>query len=470
MQPEHILKAVGELIAEQRTELESLIDRRATPDAVDAVAAQVQGILARAQESIEAATLLIEAKIAEAVTASATEIEPRLRREIHARAVESATHLNEVKMDLDTILAQHHTKLTESILQSRLEVEQAIDTALEPFAKSEALTNVATDLTKSLTDFASDKMTALSIVLDEEVVGLRQTLGEIQTSFTGLEERERSAILGLVSESLRDPLQDWKDRLAGREAQLDWLAAEFRALVGDVTKFIGPPGSQGDPGPPGEKGLDGRNGIDGGQGEKGDPGPIGLDGREGPEGQVGEKGDTGDVGPVGPAGPVGPVGERGTDGLPGEKGEPGERGEVGPPGPAGPVGERGERGYDGPQGFSLTPMGKWDPQRVYKIGDIVAWEGVSWFVVRTTELREEPGKSDAFTIVVTRPKNGKDGRDGKNAPPAPHIIEIRFVDNELRTAFSDGSIMTADVKSLVQDLTSQIVSRVMDQLHTKGVE
>lgn len=243
-------------------------------------------------------------------------------------------------------------------------------------------------------------------------------------------------------------------------------------LSNGVTRDLGSfKGEKGDTGERGPAGPEGPAGIPGERGEMGEQGPAGP---QGDKGDPGEKGERGEPGPTGPQGDAGPQGEKGIPGnsveveaaqdgrtvelafkvgdektifeleLPegpvGEKGETGAPGEQGPEGIPGAPGERGERGMDGlgfedmdeyfdEDGRTLVHRYSRDDEvkefrhkfgvpldtGVYRDGmqcdrgDIKSCGGSLWIAQRDTADR--PGTSDAWRMVIKRPRDGKPGKD-----------------------------------------------------------
>jgi hypothetical protein len=134
------------------------------------------------------------------------------------------------------------------------------------------------------------------------------------------------------------------------------------------------------------------------QGERGVPGIPGVDGQHG---ERGEKGDTG---------------ERGADGRDGATGAQGRRGVQGPRGDIGlqgPVGQRGERGEKGEDGKAPQWRGEWKSGTLYKVGDIVSFEGSTWIALAPAPS-EKPGSNPAVWGLVAL--KGSDGRPGGRGP------------------------------------------------------
>lgn len=407
---------------------------------------------------------------------------------------------------------------------------------LDPKGMLEGISRVIGQQRKELEALIDTKLSAMDLaerlevtqghfreMFDEASARFEQALDEIRVSENTRETRERAATLDLLKEWLREPMLEWRERLSAIDSRFREIQQTAELELVALSSRTGPAGPKGERGDVGEKGADGRDGVDGLPGPRGPEGPIGPSGRDGvdgavgPAGPVGERGLQGEAGPPGldgkdgapgadgrpgepgPAGPEGPPGPAGPEGQPGLDGKDGAVGPQGPPGPQGevgvmgPVGPAGTAGLDGgpgpmgpagpagppgPQGFSLTPMAKWSPDRLYKTGDIVGWDGTSWFVLRTVS-GEEPGKSDAFQVVVTRPRNGKDGKDGTSGkdgrpgpegPPgpagrdAPVIVGTSLVGTDVRFAMDDGNYVSFDAKSLIQLLERRIMAKVRELL------
>jgi hypothetical protein len=231
----------------------------------------------------------------------------------------------------------------------------------------------------------------------------------------------------------------------------------------------GDQGPQGEPGTPGEQGPVGEAGPAGPPGERGFTGPSGEPGEPGERGPQGEKGVQGDPGPEGIMGPMGPQGERGLQGDIGPAGPEGLlravrawRPGMGTAGVSEGVVHKGglwaavadpegaEPGKDDrwrnlaagisdihlgngdtPRdmivvleltdgtkhevGFrvpSLIWCGTYDPDREYEDGDVVAWNGASWFCCATFSKGVAPGDGPAWGLMAKQGRPGKNGEIG----------------------------------------------------------
>jgi hypothetical protein len=344
----------------------------------------------------------------------------------------------------------------------------------------EAVGDVIRQVQKDLTDnIALHGLTAARIETD-----LIKSLGQLEAQLKDSLEALKQKVAALPEHDefrnfLEGRILESERRIHDAVVLLHSKLSEIRNGVDGKDGRDGVDGLHGKDGRDGIDGLNGKDGRDGTDGKDGVEGPPGKDGRDGIDGKDGAPGRDGDRGLPGVDGKDGKDGEPGQPGTPGRDGDPGVKGDKGDPGEPGQRGERGERGLTGPQGFSLTPMGKWDAGRIYKTGDIVQWEGTSWWVLQDTVVGDEPTKSDRFSVVVTRPKNGKDGvrgkdgrdgidgRDGADGRNAPLPVEIRLIGKSFNFVFDDGSIIQAEASSFLKDLEVDIRREAVEAIRSE---
>jgi len=328
----------------------------------------------------------------------------------------------------------------------------------EPMVKAigsvmgEALARQKAEIEAILDDKADiDLLTMTDKRLSGQQATIVARLEEIQTELESMEERERQLVVELIRTDLRAELLEWREKAIAFQNQLQGMIC----VVADVLRDLQSAELTGPPGPQGERG---ERGADGSQGDPGEPGPVG---------EMGPPGLIGPPGPTGPQGDVGPTGEKGDAGPKGEPGPMGVPGDQGPPGPAGPTGAQGERGLEGPAGPpGMEPLGKWLSDRIYRKGDLVGWDGTTWWALRSTRTGEEPGKCDGWMMTQARAKQGKEGPRGPIGPQglagppgpqgkaAPVMIEMAVRQGELVIALEDGSVLTCSMREFMRDVAT----------------
>jgi len=298
-----------------------------------------------------------------------------------------------------------------------------------------------------------DALVKIDQRLTQEHDSLAMDLAALRDLYDELQERQTMAATSAMRDELAADLLSWRERLLACEDRLRKMTDDAQVVMAE---FVG-----GDwRGPTGERGLDGPPGPEGQKGEPGEPGPTGAAGLVGPQGEIGPPGEKGERGEIGEDGPIG---------MPGVQGEPGPEGPMGPMGPPGVPGERGECGLEGPPGpAGMEPLGKWLAEKIYRKGDLVGWDGLSWWALRSTQAGEEPGKGDGWMMTQARAKQGKEGPSGPRGAPgpegpmgppgreAPRPIEMRIRDGELAMAFSDGSVLTTSIDPILDHVRAAI--------------
>jgi hypothetical protein len=294
--------------------------------------------------------------------------------------------------------------------------------------------------------------------LTSSYLGMVEEVEKLRDQLNTLEERQTLVAVEEVRDELANDLIQYRERLLSCEDRFRQISDDVRDAIATFRErdWTGPEGEQGPPGRRGDPGEEGREGPAGLPGDTGDPGAEGSVGPAGPIGPAGPQGELGLEGPmglagldgapgaVGPPGERGETGERGEPGPEGPMGPPGQNGEQGPPGPPGERGEQGERGMEGlPGPAGMEPLGKWSAEKVYRKGDLVGWDGLSWWALRPTKAGEEPGNGDGWMMTQARAKQGKqgeagprgsagpEGRQGATGEAAPRIIECAMREGEL---------------------------------------
>lgn len=116
----------------------------------------------------------------------------------------------------------------------------------------------------------------------------------------------------------------------------------------------------------------------------------------------------GNTGPTGPRGPAGPNGYTGSQGITGYAGSRGATGASGLTGITGPRGYTGSAGEDALWRF----QGAYDNFATYNEGDIVTYQGQSWYRLNGDNLATgfPPGQANAYWNLVSA--KGTDGEQG----------------------------------------------------------
>lgn len=164
----------------------------------------------------------------------------------------------------------------------------------------------------------------------------------------------------------------------------------------------------------------------------------------------GRDGVDGEPGPAGPQGGQGATGEQGPPGLNGRDGRDGVDGmsivgATGPQGSKGDAGPRGEQGPPGEPGREWQAMGLYEPDLVYRRGNVVALEGGSFVA-----LKDDPGPcpGDDWRQIVGRGKAGPRGDRGERGPPGPPAPIQWTIDPRQFTINATHSDGTKDVLEL----------------------
>ena len=148
--------------------------------------------------------------------------------------------------------------------------------------------------------------------------------------------------------------------------------------------------------------LDGAVGAQGTQGYQGDQGPQGNDGSQGPQGNDGSQGAQGNDGAQGSQGNDGAQGSQGNDGSQGAQGNDGSQGSQGNDGSQGP------QGTDALWNFS----GPYNPGLIYTTGDVVTYEGQTWYRLIYGAPGRTPGDNIWWTLVAAEGNQGAQGLTG----------------------------------------------------------
>ena len=153
--------------------------------------------------------------------------------------------------------------------------------------------------------------------------------------------------------------------------------------------------------------LDGAVGAQGTQGYQGDQGPQGNDGSQGPQGNDGSQGAQGNDGAQGSQGNDGAQGSQGNDGSQGAQGNDGSQGSQGNDGSQGP------QGTDALWNFS----GPYNPGLIYTTGDVVTYEGQTWYRLIYGAPGRTPGDNIWWTLVAAEGNQGAQGTQGLTGDP-----------------------------------------------------
>lgn len=192
----------------------------------------------------------------------------------------------------------------------------------------------------------------------------------------------------------------------------------------------GSTGPAGPAGPAGPQGVKGDTGLQGPMGPQGSQGPTGAQGATGAAGTPGAQGLTGPIGLTGPAGPTGPTGLKG------------DTGSIGPTGPEGPQGDPGPTGADALWFYK----GAWSGSLTYIPGDLVTYQGSTYYTLTGATGSSVPGASGAWTVVASKGATGSTGPQGIQGIQGeigPQGIQgIQGIQGETGPAGSDGTSVT----------------------------
>lgn len=95
--------------------------------------------------------------------------------------------------------------------------------------------------------------------------------------------------------------------------------------------------------------------------------------------------------------------------MPGAKGDQGDQGPTGAQGPQGETGETGPAGADALWTFN----GEWQPNATYAEGDLVVYDGQTYYATGITTLGTIPDEDSNFTLIVARGSDGAQGEQGE---------------------------------------------------------
>lgn len=210
-----------------------------------------------------------------------------------------------------------------------------------------------------------------------------------------------------------------------------------------LTGPAGPTGPQGPTGPAGAAGATGPAGAVGPQGPAGVKGDTGL---QGPQGNIGNTGPQGPIGLTGPTGVQGPKGDIGLTGLQGPEGPQGPKGDTGIQGPVGSVGPAGSTGPAGPQGAAALWQyrGAWSNSATYVAGDIVTYQGSSYYTLTGNVSNYPPGTVLIdWALISSKGEVGATGATGPQGSVGPQGDQgIQGIQGPIGPAGANGTSVT----------------------------
>lgn len=112
------------------------------------------------------------------------------------------------------------------------------------------------------------------------------------------------------------------------------------------------------------------------------------------------------------------------------------------------------RPRDGRDGVSMAFLGKWEAEREYRRGDVVAWEGCSWGCREPTEAGQQPGEHGAWEVIALRGNRGRPGErglQGEEGRPGPigQLVAAGIEDSALILADAAGGRYTLDLSPMI---------------------
>jgi Carbohydrate binding domain./Collagen triple helix repeat (20 copies). len=118
---------------------------------------------------------------------------------------------------------------------------------------------------------------------------------------------------------------------------------------------------------------------------------------------------------TGVTGPTGPMGETGATGPTGI-GIEGPQGIAGATGPTGATGITGAIGPTGPTGAGFRVQGDWSASAIYQSGDVVSFEGQTYFATATSSNIAPGTEASLWTIAAIKGATGATGATGTSGP------------------------------------------------------
>ncbi len=100
--------------------------------------------------------------------------------------------------------------------------------------------------------------------------------------------------------------------------------------------------------------------------------------------------------------------------MPGAKGDQGDAGSVGPQGPQGETGATGPAGADAVWYYN----GAYNPGAAYAVGDIVTYEGQTWYRKNANggNVGDTPSEGLFWDLIAAKGEPGLDGLEGEQGP------------------------------------------------------
>ncbi len=133
--------------------------------------------------------------------------------------------------------------------------------------------------------------------------------------------------------------------------------------------------------------------------------------------------------------------------MPGAKGDQGDAGSVGPQGPQGETGETGSAGADAVWYYN----GAYNPGAAYAVGDIVTYEGQTWYRKNANggNVGDTPSEGLFWDLIAAQGEPGLNGLEGEQGPQGEpgSITNLRFGSFFDTTVQTGGSIRPFELNS-----------------------
>lgn len=118
---------------------------------------------------------------------------------------------------------------------------------------------------------------------------------------------------------------------------------------------------------------------------------------------------------------------------------PGAKGDQGDQGPSGAQGPQGETGVQGPAGADAlwTYNGEWQSNATYAEGDVVTYDGQTYYATGITTLGTTPDADSNFDLIAAKGAQGETGPAGsfnyeEGAVPPTHHGSVGDLKNDVR--------------------------------------